>query len=392
MPWKEVRFMDERVRFIARLTEGERMTDLCREFGITRKTGYKFLSRYNKFGVEGLNNQSRRPFHLARKTSEESEKLIIRLKGLYPTWGPKKLLARLEILHPGVHFPVKSTIGEILDRHGLVKNRKRERAQEKLYPTRLSESSACNDVWCTDFKGQFRLGNQNYCYPLTVTDHFSRYLIGCEALTTTKTRPSIAIFEELFDQYGLPVAIKSDNGVPFSSQSFAGLSELSAWWMSLGIQPQRSRPGCPQDNGRHERMHRTLKAETTRPAGQNQLQQQERFDDFKERFNQDRPHEALEMKTPASIYTASKRTLVEAQKELCYPMHDFTRLVSPGGTLKINGQKYFIGSAIRGHQVGVRNLSEGLHLISLGPFDLGYMNLKTHKFTIENPLTAQEEQ
>lgn len=391
MPWKKVSIMDERVQFVGRLIEGERMTDLCREFGVTRKTGYKFLERYHKFGVEGLNDQSRRPFHLARKTGDATEKLIIQLKGLYPTWGPKKLKVKLETLHPGVSFPVTSTIGEILDRHGLVKNRKRQRAQEKLYPTRMSESSACNEVWCTDFKGQFRLGNQRYCYPLTVTDHFSRYLIGCEALTTTKTSPAIAIFEQLFDQYGLPVAIKSDNGVPFSSQSFAGLSELSAWWMSLGIQLQRSRPGCPQDNGRHERMHRTLKAEATRPAGKNQLQQQERFDDFRQRYNQERPHEALAMKTPNSLYTASKRTLAEAQKELTYPMHDYTRKICPSGNLKISGQKCFLGRAMRGHQVGVRELGDGLHLVSLGPFDLGYMSLKTKKFTIDNPLTLQEE-
>ena len=217
MPWKEVEPMDERVCFVARLLEGERMTDLCREFGITRKTGYKFLNRYNKFGAEGLNDQPRRPFHLARKTSSEIEKLIVHLKGLYPTWGPKKLKTKLETLHPGVSFPASSTVGEILDRNGLVKNRKRQRALEKFCSTPLSESVASNEVWCTDFKGQFRLGNQTYCYPLTVTDHFSRYLIGCEALTSTQVGPSIAIFEELFDHYGLPDAIKSDNGVPFSS-------------------------------------------------------------------------------------------------------------------------------------------------------------------------------
>ena len=391
MPWKEVKPMDERVCFVARLLEGERMTDLSKEFGITRKTGYKFLDRYNKYGVEGLNDQPRRPLHLARKTSSEVEKLIIRLKGLYPTWGPKKLKAKLEVLHPGVSFPATSTVGEILGRNGLVKNRKRQRALEKFCSTPLSESSASNEIWCTDFKGQFRLGNQTYCYPLTVTDHFSRYLIGCEALTSTQVGPSVAIFEELFDQYGLPDAIKSDNGVPFSSQSLGGLSELSAWWMSLGIRPQRSRPGHPEDNGRHERMHRTLKAEATRPSGQCQLQQQERFDEFKQSYNFDRPHEALDMKTPDSLYARSKRTLEEAQKALTYPLHDLTRIVGNQGMLKLEGGRCFIGSAIRGHVVGLRELGNGVHLVSLGPFDLGYVNMNTEKFTLDNPFDSQEE-
>jgi transposase InsO family protein len=388
MPWKDVNIMDQRVTFVARLIDGESMTLLCREFGITRPTGYKLLERYEKYGVAGLNDQSRRPHFSANQTRTEVEKLIVRLKGLYPSWGPKKLKPRLETLHPGIKFPALSTIGDILERNGLVKNRRRQRAQEKFYPIRESESSACNEVWCTDFKGQFRLGDQSYCYPLTVTDHFSRFFIGCEALTTTKTGPSMAIFEELFDRYGLPVAIKSDNGVPFSSLSFAGLSELSAWWMSLGIQLQRSRPGCPQDNGRHERMHRTLKAETTRPAKQNQLQQQERFDIFRKEYNCVRPHEALEMKTPQSLYTPSKRTLVEAQKALTYPLHDYVKRVSSQGYIKMDNQRCFIGGALKGHQVGVREIGQELHLISLGPFDLGYLNGKTRKFTLDNPIAS----
>jgi transposase InsO family protein len=394
MPWKDVRPMDERVRFIMRLLDGERMTDLCREYGVTRKTGYKFLERYNQFGMEGLNNQSRRPFHLARKTCDEIEKLIINLKGIYPTWGPKKLKAKLAILQPGIILPATSTFGEILDRHGLVKSRKKMRSEEKFYPTDLSTTSRPNEQWCVDFKGQFRLGNTNYCYPLTVTDHFSRYLLQCEALTSTKTSPVIAAFEQIFDEQGVPESIRSDNGIPFGSRSIGGLSELSAWWMSLGIRPERIRPGHPEENGRHERMHRTLKAETTRPAASNQLQQQEKFDEFKKTFNEERPHEALDMKTPNSVHEKSKRTLTEAQKEFKYPLHDATRKVFKNGRVRLLTQKdqpFFIGRALRGHTIGLRELDQGILLISLGQFDLGFINSVTRKFTSENPLTPQED-
>lgn len=394
MPWKDVRPVDERVRFIMRLLDGERMTDLCREYSIARKTGYKFLERYNQFGMEGLNNSSRRPIHLARKTSDEVERLVINLKGIYPTWGPKKLKAKLENIHPGIALPAVSTFGEILARHGLVKSRKRIRSEGKFYPTHLTDSLNANELWCVDFKGQFRLGNSNYCYPLTVTDHFSRYLIGCDALISTKTSPVIAIFEQLFDEYGIPDAIKSDNGCPFGSQSIGGLSELSAWWMSLGIRPERIRPGHPEENGRHERMHRTLKAETTRPAGKNQLQQQEKFDQFQKTFNNDRPHEALEMKVPSTFYQKSNRTLSEAQKQFEYPLHDLTKKVSSNGgirLLKYSDKRCFIGRALKGHTLGLRELEKGVLLVSLGQFDLGFINSSTRKFSTENPLTPQED-
>jgi putative transposase len=393
MPWKVV-LVDERARFVTRLMDGERMTDLCKEYGISRKTGYKFLERYNLHGIEGLNNQSRRPIHLARRTSDEIERLVINLKGVYPTWGPKKLRAKLEILHPGIALPVVSTMGEILDRHGLVKSRKRIRNQEKFYPTDLTDSKEINELWCVDFKGQFRMGNSKYCYPLTVTDHSSRFLIGCEGLVGTKSSPTIAVFEEIFDEFGIPEAIKSDNGCPFGSQSIGGLSELSAWWMSLGIRPERIRPGHPEENGRHERMHRTLKAETTRPAAANQLQQQEKFNQFRITYNQDRPHEALSMQVPADLYKKSKKTYSVAQKEAKYPLHDTTRKVTMNGSIRLLNYKEnrcFLGRALRGHTLGLRELQGGILLVSLGKFDLGFIDSATRKFSAENPLTPQEE-
>lgn len=394
MPWKEVKSVDERVKFIGRLLDGEKMVDLCREFGISRKTGYKFLERYEKYGVEGLNNTSRRPFHIARKTDDRIENLVIKLKGVYPTWGPKKLKARIEKLHPGVVFPATSTFGEILARHGLVKPRRKRPIEERFHPTDLSESKSCNEVWNTDFKGHFRLGNQEYCYPLTATDDLSRFLLSCEALTSTKARPSIAVFEQLFDEYGLPGSIKSDNGVPFSARGMGGLSELSAWWMSLGIMPQRITPGKPQENGRHERMHRTLKAETTRPAGGNQLQQQEKFDEFKERYNQERPHEALAMKAPGDLYERSTKSLSDAQNTNHYALHDFTKIISISGSFRLTPTKFcFIGRSMRGLRLGFRDLGKSVLLVSLGPFDIGYIDASrsTPQFAADHPLEEEVE-
>jgi transposase InsO family protein len=392
MGWKVNGTMDERVRFTARCLEGEKMADLCREFGISRKTGYKFLERYERHGVTGLADKSRRPLHLARKTSDELERRILHMKGLFPTWGPKKIKWKLETQNPGVQFPAASTIGEILDRNGLVNVRRKRGGLEGYSSTPLTESAESNDVWCADFKGQFKLGNLKYCYPLTITDHFSRYLIGCEALPSTEAKPATALFEEAFETYGLPRAIKSDNGAPFGSKGFMGLSTMSAWWMSLGIAVQKSRPGCPQDNGRHERMHRVLKAETTRPAGANQLQQQERFESFKQSFNCERPHEALAMKTPTQIYAKSKRTLAEAQSAPKYPLHDFTRRVFSNGGLRIDGSSYFIGRALQGHEVGVRELDSGALLVSLGPFDIGFLDPRKKTFTATDPHAPLEEQ
>jgi transposase InsO family protein len=395
MPWREVKPMDERVKFIARLLDGEKMTELCREFGISRKTGYKFLERYEKYGVGGLDNGSRRPHHLARKTADSIEELIVKLKGVYPTWGPKKLKAKIEKLHPGISFPAISTFGEILLRHGLVTPRKRRPLEERFHPLHLPESQACNEVWNTDFKGHFRLGNQDYCYPLTTSDDLSRYLLSCEALDSTKARPAMAIFEQLFDEYGLPETIKSDNGVPFSARGIGGLSELSAWWMSLGIKPYRIRPGNPQENGRHERMHRTLKAEATRPAGKNFLQQQEKFDDFRVRYNEERPHEALGMKAPSDMYEKSKRTLVEAQRADHYLFHDFTKRVSMCGAFRLTPTKQcFIGRSLRDLHLGFRELGQSVLLVSLGPFDIGYVDARKPipQFTVDHPLEEEAEE
>jgi transposase InsO family protein len=391
MPWKETCVMDERVRFIGRYLDGEKTTDLIREFGISRKTAYKFIERYEKYGLYGLSSRSRRPLFSPNKTADEVEDKILELKKIQPSWGPKKLKAKLEGKNPGIVFPAASTIGSILDKHGLVQKRKRRRWEEKYYPTALQAGSKPNEVWCTDFKGQFKLGNKQYCYPLTVSDLFSRCILGCEALSNTTTDPVMGSFEAFFDEYGLPSIIRSDNGPPFASQGFGGLSVLSAWWMRLGIKPERIEPGCPQQNGQHERMHLTLKLETTRPPKANLLQQQESFDDFKDLFNNERPHEALAMKTPASLYKPSLRKYSDALRELDYPLHDFTLKVKRPGVIRIAHRKdCYLTAALIGHTLGLRELEEGVLLVSLGKFDLGYIDSKSNRFLADNPLSEEE--
>jgi transposase InsO family protein len=307
MPWKASSVMEERLRFVARLLEGEAMTEVCREFGISRKTGYKIFDRYREHGLEALSDRCRRPVRYANQLPQQLETLIVRLKSEKPHWGARKIRELLvRRLDGDVKVPAKSTIHAVLDRHDLVKHGGGPRHRARGTP--LSQGTLPNDLWCADFKGEFKLGNGRYCYPLTVTDHASRFLLLCEALDSTREDPAITAFERLFRERGLPLAVRSDNGVPFASpNALFNLSKLSVWWLRLGIAIERIKPGHPQQNGRHERMHLTLKKEATRPPGFNSLQQQARFDAFIREFNTERPHEALDMKCPAECYAASAR-------------------------------------------------------------------------------------
>ena len=299
--------MDERLRFVARLLEGEKMAVLCREFDISRKTGYKIFSRYQDCGLEGLTDRSRRPYRQANRLPFQIETRIVQLKKEHPSWGAPKIREKLRRLNLGVHTPAISTVHAVLDRHGLV-SRGRRRARYKATGTGLSTPTQPNDLWCADYKGEFMLADRRYCYPLTVTDFASRYLLCCDALETTRESYAFSVFERTFKDFGLPRAIRTDNGVPFASTTaFFGLSKLSVWWLRLGIQIERIKPGHPQQNGRHERMHLTLKKEATRPAAKNFLQQQAKFDRFLECFNHERPHQALGMRCPAELYQPSAR-------------------------------------------------------------------------------------
>jgi len=291
--------MDERLRFVARLLDGEAMSKVCREFGISRKTGYKIFDRYKEQGLEALSDRSRRPIRYANQLAPQVETLIVSFKRDKPHWGARKIRELLvRRLDGDFRIPAKSTVHTVLCRHGLVKTLSPPR--NRAAGTPLSQGGAPNDLWCADFKGEFKLGDGRYCYPLTVTDHASRYLLLCEALESTRENLAVTAFDRLFRERGLPLAIRSDNGVPFASpNALFNLSKLSVWWLRLGIAIERIKPGHPQQNGRHERMHLTLKKEATRPPGMNSLQQQARFDDFMKEFNEERPHEAPDMKRPA---------------------------------------------------------------------------------------------
>lgn len=296
MPWNSRTPMDLRLEMLQRHMNGERLGELCREYGIALKTGKKFKARFLKQGEAGLIDRSRAPHWIPHKTPPDVERLIVSERKRHPSWGPRKLKVVLEKKFRR-EFPAVSTIGDVLARAGLVRKRQ-QRSQHAPMPTQLGIASAPNDIWCIDYKGQFRLGSGKYCYPLTVTDHFSRMIIGIESMDAIDGDAARDICEELFRDYGMPTAIRSDNGAPFASRGLWGLTRLSAYWMLLGIRHERIRPSHPEENGRHERMHRTLKQETTKPPAKNSLQQQERFDYFQEEFNNERPHEAIGMKTP----------------------------------------------------------------------------------------------
>ena len=378
--------MDERMRFVIRLKDGESMASLCREFDISRKTGYKILQRYEQCGVEGLSDRTRRPFRYANQLSEQIEAAIVAARREKPNWGARKIRERLlRRLPHAVKVPACSTIHAVLDRHGLV-NRPRLRRGTRAQGTALSQGLNPNDLWCADYKGEFLLGNKRYCYPLTVTDHASRFLLLCEALESNKEDSAFWAFERLFQERGLPQAIRSDNGVPFASPNgLFNLSKLSVWWLRLGISIERIRPGHPQQNGRHERMHLTLKQETTRPAAANILQQQAKFDTFLEEFNQERPHEALAMKSPADVYIASRRTYLGIPQPH-YPFHDQTVFVTSCGRLCLFRKKINLSTSLAGQAVGIKEVDQGIWLVSFMDYDLGYIDLEEKTLQpLQNP-------
>jgi transposase InsO family protein len=373
VPWNTRTPVDLRTEFMNRLAGGERMTDLCREFGISRKTGHKFKARFEKLGAKGLANQSRAPKVIPHKTPPEMEELIIAERQQHPSWGPRKLKETLERRLKRA-FPSAAAIGAVLKRNGLVQQRKRRQRHEPG-PTTLRAASAPNEVWCIDYKGQFRVGDGTYCYPLTLTDQFSRYILGCESMAAISDDAAREVCEEIFRTHGLPDVMRSDNGTPFASTGLAGLTRLSVFWLRLGIQLERIEPGHPEQNGRHERMHRTLKFETARPARANLLQQQERFDEFVDEFNHQRPHEALDMKRPADVYMPSPRAFPARLPEPRYPAHDDVLRVSRTGQIYIPGiRQVHLSTALSGEYVGIREERDGRWLVTFIDVDLGHVN------------------
>ena len=370
MPWRETCAMSERLKFVALAEEGdESMAALCRGFGISRKTGYEVLARYAVEGLDGLRDRSHTSHHHPHAVSEALERRVVILRGEHPSWGPRKLRARLAMVAPEVPWPAASTIGEILRRRGLVvPRRRRPRTPADLLP--FADCTGPNDSWCIDFKGWFRTGDGRRCDPLTISDAHSRFLLRCQAVRRTDTRGLRPLVEASFREYGLPRAIRSDNGPPFASRSLGGLSQLSVWWIKLGIRPERITPGRPSQNGRHERMHGTLEREACQPPASNRRTQQQRFDAFRRIYNEERPHEALANATPGMIYRPSPRPYPARLPELAYPDHWQVRQVRHDGYIKWQGALLFLSELLIGEPVGLEETAAGWSL-HFGPILLG---------------------
>lgn len=363
--------MDERRRFIEDWLAGggSNVAALCRVYAISRKTGYKWLERFRTGGLAALADRSHAAERQPRRMADELERRLIEARRRHPSWGPKKLRAWLERREPETPWPAASTIGEALKRAGLVNERRRRRRLD-AEPSPLREPACANELWTIDYKGQFRTGDGEWCYPLTVVDAHSRYLLGCAAHVGTSYQEARGSLERLFQQRGLPQRMRSDNGTPFASTGAGRLSRLNVWWLRLGIMPERIEPGKPQQNGRHERMHRTLKAETARPPAADRPSQQRRFDRFRQEYNQDRPHEALGQQPPAAAYETAQRSYPQQVPEPEYPGHWERRRVRRDGSVKFQGREYFLSEALRGETTGWVEVDEDIWQIWFGPVEV----------------------
>ena len=378
MPWKQVDVMLERLQFIrdAHRRLGS-FTELCAAYGISRPVGYKWLHRAEQRGFDCLNELSRRPQSCPHATPPELIARLVTARRRHPTWGPRKLLTllRRQDRRRGdlVVWPARSTVAALLQRAGLV--RPARRRPRRSHPGRpFTRMTAPNVIWTADYKGQFRLGDRSYCFPLTVQDGFSRYLLSCRALTSTALRECRPAFERLFQEYGLPEIVRTDNGVPFATQALGRLSQLSVWWIKLGIVPELIAPGHPEQNGRHERMHGTLKRETARPPASSRRAQQRRFDVFQTEFNDLRPHEALGDETPASCYTRSLRPYPSKLPGLEYPGHFEVRRVRSNGGIRWAKTWINVSHVLVGEPVGLEEVDDGEWDLYFGRKKLGRLH------------------
>jgi transposase InsO family protein len=390
MPWKETHVMDARLDLILRIEEGDSIAEAARQCGVSRKTAHKWIVRYAQGGVAELADHSRAPLAHPNALEDETILRVIGLRSEHPTWGPRKLMHWLLQDKPELPCPAASTIGVLLKERGLTACR-RPRRPLKPYSQPLAHCTTPNRVWCADFKGWFRTGDGRRCDPLTITDGYSRYLLRTQALahpTLAATRP---VFEATLREYGLPEAIRTDNGVPFASTSGIGLSRLAVGWIDLGITPERIRPGKPQENGRHERMHRTLKAETLRPPAETLRKQQQRFDRFREEYNHSRPHEALDYQTPASVYQMSPRPY---PSRILAPQYDTEAAVCrvyDKGSFYYKGTSYFLTDVLAGRRIALAATQyEGVLSIHYRHVCIASLNLQTKQIqeAIENYSTS----
>jgi len=374
LPWKETKPMEERMKFITMYLADEwSISELCRYFGISRKTGYKWIERYDTVGIDGLKDRSRAPFNHPNAVSPEVEQAIVDLRRRKPKRGPKKLHTLLHSRCPEVRWPSVSTIGEIIKRHGLVVSRRRSR-KSPPYEQPFAGCESPNSVWSADFKGWFTTQDGWRCDPLTISDNYSRYLIRCQLVTSLDYNAVRPLFEASFREWGLPDAIRTDNGPPFASTTVGGLSRLSIWWIKLGIMPERIVPGKPQQNGRHERMHRTMKDEAISPPKATWKQQQRAFDRFRHEYNYERPHESLDQKTPAKVHKPSARSYPLLIPEMTYPDSMTIRQVKSQGDISWKGKHIYLSETLAGEPVGLKQAREDLWDIYFGPIRLAQLD------------------
>jgi putative transposase len=375
MPWLETDPMNERLTFVQdALSDRFTMAEVCARYGVSRPTGYKWIERHKEEGRRGRADRSRAPRTCPHALSPALTELLITTREAHPFWGARKLLAVLQAKHPRIRdWPAPSTVADLLARRGLVKQRRTRRptTHPGVIPATAEDP---NDLWTADFKGQFRTGNHVYCYPLTMADLASRYLLRCQGLLSTKCEVAKPIFERAFREFGLPRAIRSDNGVPFATAAIHGLSFLNVYWMQLGIAHQRIHPASPQENGAHERMHRTLKREAIKPVRQTCAAQQRNFDAFRREYNEERPHEALGQRTPASQYTPSPRPYPSRLPTPEYPGHFLVKRVTTGGTFRFGKRLLYLANALTNQPVGLEETDDGLwsiyfHTVLLATFD-----------------------
>lgn len=376
MSWMETDPLKERKQF---LEDYQRhfysFTELCQKYGISRKTGYKWKKRFEENGEQGLAEHSKAPHSIPHQTPQHIVDLILEKARQKKTWGPKKILDRLMFDHPEIEqWPARSTCSDILRRHHLT-TRRRQRRPRSLFPKApIIEVNAPHDVWTVDFKGEFKLLNGQYCYPLTVQDKYSRYILACVALPSTRGEYVRPVFERLFRSYGIPKYILSDNGTPFASTAIHGLSQLNIWWLQLGILHKKTQPGCPQQNGTHERMHRVLKEEATIPPARTMKLQQRKFDTFRWEYNHERPHEGIQMKTPIQLFDFSERKYPNEIKEFSYPEHFEVRKVNRDGGFRWHSTWVFLSKALAERHVGLIEIEPYIWAIWAGPLEIGRLD------------------
>ena len=379
MPWKIIKTMDQKIQFIAAWQlQNFSLTDLCQKYGISRPTGYKLLERYEQLGIEGLKEQSRAPKNCPHRTPKEILNLIIQEKLKNRKRGPRKIRAQLNRQYPELDLPAISTVSYWLKKEGLVEKRKK-RLHVPAYTQPFNKCHSPNDVWSIDYKGQFYMKNGHVCYPLTISDNYSRFLLGCKALAGPRYNPTRRYLEFMFREYGLPDAIRNDNGTPFASKCIGGLSRLSVWFIQQGIIPERIEKGCPQENGRHERMHRTLKNDVLDQKAKNDKEQQKIFDMFKHDYNNYRPHEALNDQVPSDCYKKSYRPYIEHPHPPEYGYEYKVRRVRQSGDIKLMGRMFYIAELLAGQPVGLKEIADGIWQLQYSFYVLGSVDLRKNK-------------